>query len=300
MRFLVTGAAGQLGSHVLEEMPRRGHECVAWGRTEGVSRRGISIEAVELEADGLKDRLDRASPDVVLHLAAMSTAEGVRIDPERGWRVNVEATRRIADWCARRGRGLVFTSTDMVFGGDKAWNREDDPAEPVLGYGRTKREAESAVVAIPRGLVVRLSLLYGFSRTGRATYLDRTIGALRRGEPQTFFEDEFRTPLDLATAATAQIRLAEVGATGIVHVGGVERLSRFELVRRAAVALGLDPELVRANRRADAISPEPRPADVSLDTSRLASILADLHRPIIEDVFASDPDSRETVAPIPV
>ena len=144
------------------------------------------------------------------------------------------------------------------------------------------------MLAAPRGLVARVSLLYGFSRSGRPAFFDRTIASLRRGEPQTLFEDEYRTPLDLATAATALIRLAEAGATGLVHVGGSERMSRFDLIRRAAVALGIDAGLVRANRRADAVSPEPRPADVSLDTTRLASILPDLRRPSIEDVLAAD------------
>jgi dTDP-4-dehydrorhamnose reductase len=105
---------------------------------------------------------------------------------------------------------------------------------------------------------------------------------MRRGEPQTLFEDEFRTPLDLATAARALVGLAEVGATGIVHLAGRERMSRYDLIRRAAIALGIDPALVRANRRVDATFPEPRPADVSLDTTRLASLLPGLDRPSIE------------------
>ena len=67
-----------------------------------------------------------------------------------------------------------------------------------------------------------------------------------------------------------------------MHVGGCQRVSRYELMRRAARALGIDSELVRANRRQDAGLAEPRPADVSLDTSRLASLLPDLDRPSIE------------------
>ena len=106
--------------------------------------------------------------------------------------------------------------------------------------------------------------------------------ASERDEPQVFFEDEFRTPIDYATAARTLIRLAENQAGGMVHVAGRERVSRYELMQRAARALGLDPDLVRANRRQDARLAEPRPADVSLDTSRLASLLPDLDRPSIE------------------
>ena len=70
-----------------------------------------------------------------------------------------------------------------------------------------------------------------------------------------------------------------------MHVGGRERLSRFELMRRAAIARGIDPDLICPARQADALLPEPRPADVSLDTSRLAAILPDFEPP----VYATSP-----------
>ena len=97
-------------------------------------------------------------------------------------------------------------------------------------------------------MVARLSLLYGPSRSGREGYFDRTTAALRAGLPQAFFIDEHRTPLDYATAARILVRLAESETPGLFHLGGPERLSRFELMRRAATALGIDPILVRPNR----------------------------------------------------
>src|SRR5947208_2448238 len=83
---------------------------------------------------------------------------------------------------------------------------------------------ERAVLAVAGAVVARLSLLFGASRSGVPTYLDRTLDALRRGEPQTFFEDEFRTPLDLDTAAGALAGLLASDASGLVHVAGRERL----------------------------------------------------------------------------
>ena len=51
---------------------------------------------------------------------------------------------------------------------------------------------------------------------------------------------------------------------------------------RIAASLGIDPALVRANRMTDVALAEPRPTDVSLDTSRLASLLPDVERPSVE------------------
>ncbi len=287
MRVVLTGASGQLGAYLIESLLEGGHELVAWSGRVAERRGELELLPVDLtDAVATGRALAECDPEVIVHAAALSRAEEVRLDPARGHAMNVEATGRLAEWCRARSRRLVYTSTDLVFAGTRAWNREDDPAEPVLAYGRTKRAAEPLVLAVPRGLVARLSLLYGPTRSARAAYYDRAVAALARGESQTFFDDEFRTPLDLATAALALARLAASEARGRVHIAGRERQSRYELMRRVAVALGLDPALVRANRQSDIAAPEPRPADVSLDTERLVALLPDLARPSIEEAVA--------------
>jgi dTDP-4-dehydrorhamnose reductase len=288
MRVLLTGASGQLGAYLVDRLVAAGHDLVAWSGTASGHRGGVPLVSVDLANPGATGHaLAAADPGVILHTAAVSTAEAVRRDPARGRIVNVEATGQLAAWCARHGRRMVYTSTDLVFDGSRAWNREDDPTEPILAYGRTKRAAEPFVLAVPGGLVARVSLLFGPSRSGRASPFDRTMDALRRGEPQTLFADEFRTALDLATAAEILVLLAGSDVAGLLHVAGTQRVSRHGLILRAARALGLDPGLIRANLQGDVALAEPRPADVSLDTSRLAALFPDLRRPTIEEAVAA-------------
>ncbi len=284
MRIVVTGASGQLGAYLLEELVQSGqHTVFAWSREATGLISGIALVPVELtDAAVVAHALATAQPDLILHAAAMSAADAVLRDKARAWAVNVEATRSLADWCSTHRRKLVFTSTDLVFDGTRSWYREDDLPQPLLEYGRTKAAAEPLVLQVPGGLVARISLLFGPSKCGRDSFFDRACFALRAGKPQAFFDDEFRTPLDYRTAARALIRLAEVAASGIVHVAGAERVSRYELMRRVAQAMGLDARLVQANKRADANLAEPRPEDVSLQSSRLIELLPDIDRPSIE------------------
>jgi dTDP-4-dehydrorhamnose reductase len=272
MRILVTGASGRLGFSLLARLAGGLHDVVAWSGTSAGTHGTIALQPVDLtDAAIVLGALDAADADVVIHAAAISSAEAARRDPGRAWAVNVEGTRLLADWAARRDRRLVFTSTDLVFDGQCRWYREDDPAEPIVEYGRSKRAAELPVLAVPGGLVARLSLMYAPGRPGASDFFDRALSSLRAGEPQAFFVDEFRTPLDYCAAADFLVRLAESEHTGLVHLGGRERLSRYELMRRAAMARGISSHLVLGNCRADARLAEPRPADVSLDTSRLIS-----------------------------
>ena len=287
MRILVTGASGGLGAYVVERLASDGREVIAWSGSDSGERSGVPLRAVDLgDPERVSRMLDESQPDAIVHLAAISSAAACLADPERAARINVDATARLADWCARRGRRLVYTSTDLVFSGQTAWNREADAAGPVLLYGRTKLAAEAAVVAIPGGLVARMSLMFGPSRCGRLGFFDQALADVADGRPRSFFDDEFRTPLDYATAATILCRLAQAGATGLIHVGGRERMSRYEMMRRVAEASGLDASLVRPGRQRDAPAPEPRPADVSLATDRLASLLPDLDRPDVDEAAA--------------
>jgi dTDP-4-dehydrorhamnose reductase len=292
MQILVTGASGRVGSRLLPELADHGHAIVAWsGRTAGVVA-GIDLRRVDLsDLPAVRSAVELANPDLIIHAGAMSSAEAVRRQPALGWDVNVRATEVLSAWAGEHQRRLLFTSTDLVFDGTKSWYRESDEAVPLVEYGRTKLAAEAIVLANCRGLVVRLSMLYGPTLTAEPAYFDQAIAALRSGMPQAFFEDEFRTPLDYATAARALVRLAESDAQGIIHLGGPERVSRFELMRRAAAALGARADLVRANRRGDGALLEPRPGDVSLDTGLLRGLFSDLEIPGIEGALS--PDERD-------
>ncbi len=283
MRILVTGASGFLGAYVLSELVESGHEVLAWSGRDPGGRAGVRFRPVELTATArLPCLLDAADPDAIVHLAAISSASEVLKDRDRAIAVNVRATSAIVDWCRRGDRRLIFASTDLVFDGSRAWNREEDLAAPVLAYGRTKRQAEASVRSCPRGLVARLPLMFGPSRCGKPGFFDSAISDLRLGIPRTFFADEFRTPLDYGTAAKILARLVPLEASGYLHVAGAERVSRFDLMRRLASAMGLDSSLILSNLRADAPGPEPRPGDVSLDTTRLSEILPSASRPSIE------------------
>jgi dTDP-4-dehydrorhamnose reductase len=288
MRVVVTGASGQLGSYVLAGLRAGAHEIIAWSKATSLASSGPSLRAVELtHKEALLHAVEEADPDAVIHLAAVSSVDACQRDSDTAVAVNIEATRLLAGWAARADRRFVYTSTDLVFDGSRSWYSEDDVARPMSGYAQTKFAGEQFVLEVPNGIVVRLSLLFGPSLTGRVGFFDRALSALRSGTASAFFTDEYRTPLEYSTAAEIIGRLVASSATGILHAGGPERLSRYELMRRSAQALGFDPGLVQPNLRADVPTIEPRPADVSLDTARLTRLFTDLPRPTIEDALGS-------------
>lgn len=275
-RWLITGATGQLGGHVVHQLVASGAtEVLALTGRQDVALPGVRTCRVDLaDADALAGACARFRPTHVLHLGAMTAVGDCHARPADAERVNVTGTRVLADTTA--GGRLVFASTDMVFDGERAPYSEADPPAPLSHYGRTKVAAERVLAGRPETLVVRLPLMYGLPAVGRETTFVQQVAALRRREPLRLFADEFRTPVWLGDAARAVIGLARSDLTGVIHIAGPERLSRLQLIVRVAELLGIEsPAVVPVSRLAVAAA-EPRPADLSLDGRRLAALRPEL------------------------
>jgi dTDP-4-dehydrorhamnose reductase len=268
MRLLLTGASGQLGAYLLRELAAAGMKVTAWSGARRGELFGVPLQPVDLaDSDAIAVAFRQARPEAILHAAAVASVAECHRDPERARRVNVGGTAALAELSAAASARLVLVSTDLVFDGERAPYREADLPAPLSVYGRSKADAETAALAEPRAAVARVSLLFGRALTGRPSFFDQQADALRGGRPVTLFADEWRTPLHLATAARALVALARADFSGVLHVGGPERLSRLEMGRRLARFLGADPGVIVPALRADAPAPEPRPRDVSLGSS---------------------------------
>ena len=272
MRALLTGATGFLGSHLWPLLERE-HELLT------VARKGIERELhvqSDLEDSATLERLSRFAPEIVIHLAGAGDADLCQREPERARRGNVELTGRLAD-AVSGCRRFVLTSTDLVFDGTRGGCDERSEPSPVSVYGATKLEGERVVRAAlgERATVVRLALLYGArcSATSRASFAETLVRTVASGAAPTLFTDEFRSPLYVEDAALGLARLAALeGSPGLLHFGGPERWSRYELGLSALEVFGLPASRVRPGRRADARLLAPRPRDVSLDSSLALSL----------------------------
>ncbi len=278
-RWLITGASGQLGSHVVRQLSLDdsvGALLALAGQRE-VGTPGVTVQRVALAAhDELRACVREFRPTYVVHLGSLTAVGECFNRPLDAAEINIGATRALAEAAADAGARLVYSSTDMVFDGEHAPYREDDPPHPLSHYGRTKAAAEGLLAAFEQTLVVRIPLLYGRPVSPRATTFTQQLDALARGEPLRLFTDEFRTPVWLADAARALIGLARRALTGVVHVAGSRRLSRFELIAECARLLGLSAAGLVPIARHDLPAAEPRPADLSLDGTRLAGQFPDL------------------------
>ncbi|MEY4575726.1 MAG: dTDP-4-dehydrorhamnose reductase [Pseudomonadota bacterium] len=267
---LVTGAGGALGSVLMRVLCEEHKNVYGLVSPHGPAPDVGKVLRVDLtEPSQWVDRVFALAPRTIVHLAAVSKPAAAFQNPDLARAVNVDATELLAELSTAMASRLIYVSTDMVFDGEEAPYAEHHATEPSTFYGRTKLEAECHVLAQPRSLVLRLPLLYGFPEVSRGpTFFESILQALQTSAPIQLFDDEVRTPLWLEDAARACSRLAESDITGVIHAAGPEALSRLDMGRKIAAALGCNTEALRATRRSDHASPEPRPHNLSLDCSR--------------------------------
>jgi dTDP-4-dehydrorhamnose reductase len=281
--WLITGASGQLGGHVVAELRSQAPAGTIVGISHSPAENPGIINAVVDLADptAIAAVLVKHRPTHIIHLAAVTAVADAWRDPQRATAVNTDATAQIADWANQHSAKMLFVSTDMVFDGETAPYDEDDEPQPLSCYGRTKAAAERAICELPGALIVRLPLMYGFPAAPRETTFVKQVAALRAGEPLTLFTDEYRTPISLIDAARALLALATSDVRGVIHVAGPERMSRYEMGVRFASALDIPhPNLIAASRLTVEAA-EPRAADLSLDGERFTALFPALApRPI--------------------
>lgn len=247
MRLLVTGGrTGYLGRHVVSAAA--GHEVLAVGSADCDVRDRAAVEAL----------MGRHRPDAVVHTAYVQSDRDV----------TATGAAYVAEAAAQVGARLVLVSSDVVFGGRPAPYDETAQPDPVSAYGEAKVEAEVAALASgPDVVVARTSLILG---DGESKH-EQLFGSLALGGDGTLFEDERRCPVHVGDLAAALVELAGNDVRGVLHLGGADAVSRLELGRLVARRDGLDPDALRASRRADL--PDPGPVEVRLDSALASTLL---------------------------
>ncbi|HEY5932745.1 MAG TPA: SDR family oxidoreductase [Nitrospira sp.] len=262
-RAIITGAAGLIGQYFVKTASRW---APSW-EAHGLRRADLDLTdhvAVERTWQSIK-------PDVVIHCAAMSRTKDCEQDSQLARRINVEATAHLAR--LSKDIPFIFLSSGEVFDGQAGWYRETDEPNPINVYGKTKLEAEQLVLQNPRHSVVRIVLTAGMSQNGDRSFVEDMCRTAESGKSMTLYSDEFRCPLPAGGIARVIWELSRKNLPGLYHLGGRERLSRWEI---GEALLSWYPELQGRLMKGSARchTGAPRPADLSLNCEKIQALLS--------------------------
>jgi UDP-glucuronate 4-epimerase len=260
VRYVVTGAAGFVGSHLTESLLASGHTVVpvdSFTDYYDVALKEENARAFEVvRADLAEADLDAllAGADGVFHLAGQpgvrgSWGEGFALYAQR----NVVATHRVFEAAARAGTRVVFASSSSIYGDAETYpTPEDIEPKPVAAYGITKLACEHLARAYAGTIGLDAVALRYFTVYGPRQRPDmafrRLVDALADGGTFTLFGDgsrsrSFTYVADVVAATELAMERAEPGA--VYNVGGGEEATMAEVISLLERIAGRTLELER-------------------------------------------------------
>jgi len=261
MRYVVTGAAGFIGSHLLGALLEQGHDAVGWDAftdyydpaVKRENARGLPVEQLDL----VESPLDLAGVDGVFHLAGQPGVSSFGEVFPLYVRQNVLASRRLFEAAARDGVRVVFASSSSVYGDAESYpTPEDASPRPISPYGITKLACEHLAYAYRREfalehVIVRYFTIYG-PRQRPDMALARIVECLADERPFELHGDgtQSRSFTYVDDAVEATVLAMDRGSPGAVfNVGGGEEASMLEAIEALGRIAGRRLELVRGLRR---------------------------------------------------
>ena len=260
MNILVTGANGQLGTHMRLLAPQSGNQ---WFFTDVAELDITSHEAVLsfVAANGIH---------LIVNCAAYTNVDRAESDEAAALRINAEAVHHLADAMQRVDGTLIHVSTDYVFGGNinNTPCTEEEPVNPTGAYGRTKLEGERAA-ATCRHLIFRTGWLYSeYGKNFLLTMLNLTAS---KPELKVVF-DQVGTPTYAGDLARALFDIVESCAyqnnEGLYHFSNEGVCSWYDFAREIARQSGHDSCRIMPCHSNEFPSPVKRPAYSVLDKTK--------------------------------
>jgi dTDP-4-dehydrorhamnose reductase len=261
LRVAVIGSTGQLGQDLVRAF---GEETV------GLSHQDLDVT----DGVGVASAVHSLRPDWVLNTAAFHRVDDCETNPALAFAANALGAFNVARAAADVGAGVVFFSTDYVFGGEERERdnpyEEGDIVQPLNVYGVSKAAGEQLVMqANPRHVVVRSAGLYGTATSRKGwTFPELMISKAKTDGMVRVVTDQALSPTYTEDLAQKTKELVERDAVGLFHLTNAGECSWFEFARAtfdlAGVEVEMEPiETGETQRRAR------RPSYSALRTTRL-------------------------------
>ena len=272
--IFITGASGLLGGHVFCRAFSQHNVLGTYWKTIPATLNNCWAKVDLSDFRSTKSVLDAFKPDAIIHAAANSNLDDCEQNREAARKINVESTKNLAEYSAKKNVRFIFVSSDMVFNGKSGMYSEEDTTSPISYYGETKVMAEEFVKKTCRNFVIaRSALIYGRSLEGGFSFSQWIEKKLNHGERMSLYTNQFRTPIYVANLAEVLIELAFNTFTGTLHLAGANKINRFDFGKQLCKLGGYSIDVLDPSLMNNAKTIAPRPKDISLSIKKAQKIL---------------------------
>ena len=253
IKVAITGLNGVIGNVLASELSKDSQiiDLFHTAKYSGKTNLYKYIKLDLLKKNEISKVLDKANPEIIVHLAAITHIDKCEKDKKNGkkgkvWRTNVDGTGEIAKFCAKNNIPMIFLSTECVFDGESKYFSERAKKKPLNWYGFTKSEAED--IAISSGApvaIIRSVVAYHKNDSGKTIY-GKILKELKSKKKVEAVSDQLFTPTYTYDIVKSIKIIMEKKLKGIFHVAPARIISPYELAVLIAKANNFPSHLVKA------------------------------------------------------
>lgn len=229
MKVLVTGAKGQLGTDLMNELAKRG--------IEGI---GVDVQEMDItDAEACRRVIKNSGADAVIHCAAYTAVDAAEDNVDLCRRINGEGTRNVAQACKEADVKLMYISTDYVFDGQgtRPWE-PDDERHPLNVYGQTKYEGELAVEELSdKYFIVRIAWVFGVAGKN---FIKTMLRLGKERGAVSVVDDQVGSPTYTYDLARLLVDMIQTDKYGRYHATNEGLCSWYEFAKEIFRQAGMD------------------------------------------------------------
>ena len=269
-RVLILGSSGLIGTKLIELMKNKYDLFPTFFKTN--IENGLKFDITS--AENLNKIFSISTPNVVINLCAIyKNLDYCEENKELVMKTNGLPLKHISKLSNENFSHLFHISSDYVFDGEKGDYVETDLTNSINYFGKTKIEGEKNIKEnTDKFCIIRTSMVYGNSST-KETLPDWILNHLDSEEKLELISDQLMTPTFLDNLCNMIIELIEKQFTGIIHLAGPEKMSRYDFAKKLIQIIGKDSHNLIPISMKKFDKNNLRPKDSSLNTNLAMKIL---------------------------
>ncbi len=270
-RVLVLGGTGFLGSHFVHSL---GERAVVHTTKTRNPESEINFQPAVFRrnnTDEIRLFIEKQNCGTIINSTALADIEECESNPELAYWINCELPGIVANISKNLGSKLVHISTDAVFDGTISFRKEQDNPSPLSVYGKSKLNGEQLVLENnPESIVARVNF-FGQSNNKSSLFNFFYDNLILRREISGFTDVHF-TPLYVENLVNVIMTLLDLKASGLFHVTGDERISKFDFGLLVTEIFELPITYLKQGKMIGTKGASLRSPDLSLSNDKIKSL----------------------------